>query len=222
MATRDEKKLQTRQALLQAALTLTSQGRSFASLGLREVTREAGVVPTAFYRHFRDLDELGLALVDDVCLTLRQLMRDARLNAGGGDVAIQSSVRSFLHYVKEHSKAFEFLARERFGGPPVVRKAILREIHYFIGELASDLRVFPAFYSMPSQDLEMISDLVVNTVINLIVDILDLLAGQSAREEELIVRTIKQLRLIFLGALTWRADRGAVTAPLQSPGAAGS
>jgi AcrR family transcriptional regulator len=44
-----------------------SDGRSFVSISLREVTREAGVVPTAFYRHFKDMDELGLALVDEVC-----------------------------------------------------------------------------------------------------------------------------------------------------------
>jgi len=35
-----------------------------ASLGIREVTRQAGVVPTSFYRHFRNMDDLGLQLVD--------------------------------------------------------------------------------------------------------------------------------------------------------------
>src|SRR6185369_10513784 len=91
---RDERKLQTRQALLRAALDLARRGGSLASISLREVAREAGVVPTAFYRHFRDMDELGLALVDDVCLTLRKLMREARVAAQGArDVAIQTSVR---------------------------------------------------------------------------------------------------------------------------------
>ncbi|MGS7457649.1 TetR family transcriptional regulator, partial [Mycobacterium tuberculosis] len=70
MAIRDERKQQTRHALMEAALAMVAAGRSFPSLSLREVTRDAGVVPASFYRHFRDMDELGLALVDDTCQQL--------------------------------------------------------------------------------------------------------------------------------------------------------
>ena len=208
---RDERKLRTRQGLLDAALTLTSQGRSLASISLREVAREAGVVPTAFYRHFRDMDELGLALVDDVCLTLRRIMREARVSAQGArDLAIQSSVHGFVGYVLANDRAFEFLTRERFGGRAAVRQAIAREIRYFIGELANDLRAVVPFSGMPSDDLEMIADLVVHTVLNLSADLLELPSGQRVREHELTARTVKQLRLIFLGAGQWRPERGAV------------
>ena len=208
---RDERKLQTRQALLDAALRLTRQGGGIAAISLREVAREAGVVPTAFYRHFRDMDELGLALVDEVCLRLRQIIREARASAQGArDVAIQSSVRGFVHYVRANDRAFEFLTRERFGARPVVRKAVAREIHYFVGELASDLRVVAPFSTMPSDDLEMIADLVVHTVLNLSADLLELPDGQLVREHKLTARAIKQLRLIFLGASQWRSDRGTV------------
>jgi len=208
---RDERKLQTRQALLRAALDLARQGGSLASISLREVAREAGVVPTAFYRHFRDMDELGLALVDDVCLRLRQVIREARASAlGARDVAIQSSVRAFVQYVLAHDRAFEFLTRERFGASAAVRQAVAREIHYFVGELASDLRVAAPFSTMPSDDVEMIADLVVHTVLNLSADILELKEGQRVRAHELTARAIKQLRLIFLGASQWRPDRGAV------------
>ncbi|MFA9204327.1 MAG: hypothetical protein ACEQSD_10050, partial [Flavobacteriales bacterium] len=54
MSLRDERKQQTRQALLDAALGLSTAGRSFSIISLREVAREAGLVPTAFYRHFVD------------------------------------------------------------------------------------------------------------------------------------------------------------------------
>src|SRR5438105_1536277 len=107
MTVREEKKRQTRQLLLDAALRLASTGGGFAGLSLREVAREAGVVPTAFYRHFQGLDELGLALLDDVFLTLRKIMRNARVSAqGAGDVAIRTSVNTFLHYVRANSEAF--------------------------------------------------------------------------------------------------------------------
>ena len=58
--TRSERKDLTRSSLLQAALSLMGEGRSFTSLGIREIAREAGMVPNAFYRHFRNTDELGL------------------------------------------------------------------------------------------------------------------------------------------------------------------
>jgi TetR/AcrR family transcriptional regulator, fatty acid biosynthesis regulator len=213
---RDERKLQTRKALIDAALELARQGGSLASISLREVARAAGVVPTAFYRHFRDMDELGLALVDDVCLRLRQVIREARASAQGArDVAIQSSVRGFVAYVLANEHAFEFLIRERFGARRVVRQAVAREIRYHTDELASDLRAALPFSAMPGDDVEMIADLVVHTVLNLSADLLELPDGQRVRAHELTARAIKQLRLIFLGASQWRPERGAVT-PLAS------
>ena len=65
---------------IEAAFSQLSAERSFASLSLREVSREAGIAPTSFYRHFRDVDELGLTMVDESGLMLRQLMR-LRANA---------------------------------------------------------------------------------------------------------------------------------------------
>ena len=74
---RQERKQRTRQDLLQAALRLL-EDQSFSGLSLREVTREAGVVPTAFYRHFDNMEELGLALIDESFRTLREMIRAAR------------------------------------------------------------------------------------------------------------------------------------------------
>ncbi|MCK8282620.1 TetR family transcriptional regulator, partial [Erwinia amylovora] len=50
---------------MEAAFSQLSAERSFASLSLREVSREAGIAPNSFYRHFRDVDELGLTMVDE-------------------------------------------------------------------------------------------------------------------------------------------------------------
>src|SRR5690554_3445393 len=44
-------KARTRRALLDGALELLTD-RSLDNLGIREVTRAAGVAPAAFYRHF--------------------------------------------------------------------------------------------------------------------------------------------------------------------------
>ena len=51
---------------------------SLATVSLRQVTKQVGIVPTAFYRHFASIDELGLALVDQSFASLREMLRDVR------------------------------------------------------------------------------------------------------------------------------------------------
>ena len=83
---RAERKERTRQNLLDVTLRLIAQ-RSLASLSLREVARDAGIVPTAFYRHFESMDALGVELVDESMRPLRQMIRDARRGqAAHGDI----------------------------------------------------------------------------------------------------------------------------------------
>lgn len=79
--TQAERRQQTRQALLDAALEQMEAGESFDSLSLRSVARAAGIVPAAFYRHFDSMDELGLALVEESFRTLRGMLREAREGA---------------------------------------------------------------------------------------------------------------------------------------------
>ena len=79
-SSRESSKELTRAALLRAALKLLSRS-SFDSISLREVTREAGITPTAFYRHFDDMEELGLVLVEESFGTLSDMLRGARTDA---------------------------------------------------------------------------------------------------------------------------------------------
>ena len=67
---RQAQKERTRQAILAAALEL-SQTQGFAQISLRQVAGKPGIVPTAFYRHFESMDQLGLALVEQSFSTLR-------------------------------------------------------------------------------------------------------------------------------------------------------
>ena len=52
--------------------------RSFASLSLREVAKAAGIVPTAFYRHFASMEDLGVTVVEDSMRVLRKTLREGR------------------------------------------------------------------------------------------------------------------------------------------------
>src|SRR3954470_21139465 len=99
---RSERKDLTRNNLLQASLNLIGEGRSFTSLGIREIAREAGIVPNAFYRHFRNTDELGLALVEESGITLRRLLREARQSGIDQSDMVRRSVLVYQAYVKQN------------------------------------------------------------------------------------------------------------------------
>ena len=74
---REERKEATRRAIVSAALHLLAE-HSFSGLSLREVTREAGISPAAFYRHFESMEALGLVLIDESFRSLRDMLRGAR------------------------------------------------------------------------------------------------------------------------------------------------
>ena len=89
--TREERKETTRRAIVSAALHLLAE-RSFSGLSLREVTREAGIVPAAFYRHFESMEALGLVLIDESFRSLRDMLRGARAGKLDPNRVIESSV----------------------------------------------------------------------------------------------------------------------------------
>jgi AcrR family transcriptional regulator len=62
---RKQQKQETRQKLMDAAASELASGRSFDTLSLREVAKLSGIAPTSFYRHFHDMEGLGLALIEE-------------------------------------------------------------------------------------------------------------------------------------------------------------
>jgi AcrR family transcriptional regulator len=202
--TRREQKERTRTALLEAALRLLER-RSFGSLGLREVTREAGVVPTAFYRHFDSMEELGLALIDDSFRTLRRMIREARSEPLAYEHVIRRSAEILVQHVHAHQLHFRFIARERSSGVPALRQAIRAEIRLFTSELATDLARFPFLDRWSTEDLGVLATLIVNTMVSTAEAIIDAPSGRPEVEEEIVRRAEKQLRLIVLGVPAWRS-----------------
>lgn len=204
MLPRAEKKQLTRQALLGAAIGLMSEGRGFCSLSLREVTRDAGVVPTAFYRHFRDMDHLGLALVEFVGHTLKEALLEVRrheLELGG---AIDASVKIFLEAVQASPRDFMFLAREQYGGSPVVRQAISQLTGGIAADLSRDLETMPKLKHLNKVDLDLMSDLVVKTVFSTLPELVDPPAVLLPGELDPGFRLTQKLRFIMMGAKHWR------------------
>ncbi|MDU8925507.1 HTH-type transcriptional repressor FabR [Pasteurellaceae bacterium LIM206] len=132
-------KEKTRRALIDAAFNQLTAEKSFSNLSLREVAREAGIAPTSFYRHFKDMDELGLSMVDEAGLTLRQLMRQARKRIEKGGSVITISVETFFEFIANSPNVFRLLLRESSGTSHAFRAASAREIKHFVDELAEYL-----------------------------------------------------------------------------------
>ena len=139
MGIRAQQKEKTRRSLIDAAFSQLSADRSFSNLSLREVAREAGIAPTSFYRHFKDMDELGLTMVDEGGLLLRQLMRQARQRIVKEGSVIRTSVETFMEFIESSPNVFRLLLRERSGTSFEFRAAVAREIQHFSAELTEYL-----------------------------------------------------------------------------------
>src|SRR5215510_15410208 len=105
--TRLQQKQQTRRKLIDAALAMSAE-RGFSALSLREIAKSSGIAATGFYRHFRDLDELGLVMVDEVAMTLRRLVREARSRYTEKG-RVRSSIEAFMDYIRESPHHFRLL-----------------------------------------------------------------------------------------------------------------
>jgi AcrR family transcriptional regulator len=202
--TRQEQKEQTREALLDAALEL-SQDAGFAQVSLRQVTRAAGVVPTAFYRHFDSMDQVGLALVERSFATLRQLMRDGMSNPDVFTDLISSSIEILVASVKDNREHFAFVGRERLGGSAPVRDAIQRELELFVSETAVAIRLLPVVSSWSVDDVMALSGLFVRNMVFRAEEVLAMPAGRADLEAELKRKMRREMLMIVFGVVNWQS-----------------
>ena len=201
---RAAQKQQTRQALMAAARTLMDGGRGFGSLSLREVTRTAGIVPTAFYRHFHDMDELGLALVAEVGETFREPLRQVRRNEFELGGMIEASTRIFLDSVAANRAQFLFLAREQYGGSQPVRQILTDLRQRITDDLAADLKLMNRMPHLDDAAMDVVADLVVKTVFATLPELIDPPASDLPAHLNPASKIVEQLRFIMIGGKHWR------------------
>ncbi|MCB0948243.1 MAG: TetR family transcriptional regulator [Mycobacterium sp.] len=199
---REERKQATRRAIVDAALHLLTE-RSFSALSLREVAREAGIVPAAFYRHFESMEALGLVLIDESFRTLRDMLRGARAGKLDPNRVIESSVEILVDGVQQRREHWRFIGRERSSGVTVLRYAIRTEIRLITSELAIDLARFPGLNTWSSEDLNILASVFVNSMIVIAESLED--TTDPATIEEIKRIAIKQLRMIAIGVAGWRS-----------------
>lgn len=194
MESRKEQKDKTRHRLITEALEL-SASKGFAALSLREITKAAGITPAAFYRHFNDVDELGLVLLDEVGVSLRRLLRETRRRTGDGERIAEESVITFLEYVNEKPNLFRLFLGERQGASNAFRKAIRNEIERFVNELAEDLMKRKSKTRIGN--FHFAAEAIVAIVFTIGAEVLDL---PKAKQPALAERLTEQVRMVLRGA----------------------
>ncbi|MGR6872883.1 HTH-type transcriptional repressor FabR [Pseudomonas sp. HK3] len=196
MSTRAEQKLRTRQSIIDAALEL-SKDKGFSALSLREVTRRAGIAPATFYRHFVDMEDLGLALVDQVSLILRQIMRQARHRVKVEGSVVSTSVETFMEFVENYPNLIRLLNSDMVSGPKQFRESIARETRRFAEELTDDLSSPQQMERQPLTNITEVAEMMVMLVFSQGVMSLDM----SEQERKNLVRKLNiELRMVLAGS----------------------
>ncbi|MCG8671329.1 MAG: TetR family transcriptional regulator [Pseudomonadales bacterium] len=202
---RTDRKAATRHRILSAALQLVDEGRSPGELGLREVARAAGMAAPSIYNHFADMDELGLALVDESLARLRSVARAARKEMANDDltVALQVLLQQFLSYVNEYESVLRLLIMQWFNPNPEFRKTIRREMSIMRQDLAENMQVSALTKGMRSASFEAESDAIFSLLITFILNALDL---SKAKREARLTLVEKQVMMIVLGGRTLKQE----------------
>ena len=211
MPIRDERKRQSRQAIIDAALRLSTSGRSFNSISLREISREIGLVPTAFYRHFKDMDALGLELIDQISLNLKSTLHQiGQSYVYQPEAKIDKSLELFFQTIHQHTEEWIFIITERWGASQAIRKAIAREIEYLVEDLAIDLqRLTSVKHIQKLDDLKSLAHLLVNLAFNWVMAWIELSRQYEdpvlAQQQQLLkMQALTQMRLLFHGISNWK------------------
>ena len=86
-----------------------------------------------------------------------------------------------------------------------IREEIRTEVRLLQSELATDLGRFPVLKTWSTEDLNMVSGLMINAMIGIVEQVLSS-RRRGQDDDELIMIAEKQLRLIILGVPQWRSQ----------------
>lgn len=187
----------TKEELFQAALKLIGPQKSIASLSLREVAREAGIAPNSFYRHFKDIDELAIELINRAGLVLRHIIREARLVASKQSSIIRSSIEIFLQQLDSDEGHLGLLLREGYTGSVSYKQAVEQQLNFFQQELQEDLVRLENLNNSRMSHPEIVSAAITQLVFNMGAKVLDMPQKERRRTAE---QTMLMIRMILEGA----------------------
>lgn len=208
-----KQKEKTSQALIDAALEL-SENDGYASLSLRSVARKAGIAPTSFYRHFREIDEMGVEmalqgkLVISDCLTqgLKKMAFPAIKKKDSLSQLLKSIERltrpfaeAFINCFKKNNRLLHLFFQERTGSSEAMRTTIAEATDQLTDILADRLEDIGKSSKNDFGNVRLIAETMLSIVST---GGMEMLFDSETRPAEITGRTIDKLNLLFLGALT--------------------
>jgi AcrR family transcriptional regulator len=181
--------------LMSAALKLAMKTRSIGALGVREIGREAGLNPNTFYRHFSSLEDLGLAILNEVIAGWREPLRDIRRKAAEvasaqipasavstqywevslrrAKVVAALTIDGCFDFVIRNPEAFLIGVGEMSGSSPKLRHRLQEANEELAGDLAADIRIYQLLPMLSNATLKDMSTIIIRQIISLSTDYID-------------------------------------------------
>jgi AcrR family transcriptional regulator len=202
-----------RQRLIAAALRIGASKRGLQALGLRELAREAGLNPNTFYRHFAGLEELSLAIIEDLGRELRTNLRGIRRTVKSPLAeATPRTIEYVFDFALRMPEAFIVAVRELHGAMPPVREALQRMITEVAQEMVEDVQFLDIAPGLDEGPLREISLTVVQQVFYQTLDYIE----QPARRGQIVQQTVRFIDRLFAGALVMQMMKVDSLAALQA------
>jgi AcrR family transcriptional regulator len=198
-----------RQRLIEAALRLAARKSSVASLGLRELAREAGLNPNTFYRHFKDLDELSITIVDEFGQELRRRRQESRRVTTDFATFLSHSLKTYFEFAAEHPEAFLLGFRE-IGSASATGNAVNK----LMDEVARDLADIARQFGELTLPEAAVLDLAGFIVSGLFVQAIEYIEHKSQRRA-IMKRAERYVALLLHGALAMHALEQSRTKPIS-------
>lgn len=196
---RQQRKERTRQSILNTALELSAR-EPLAALSLRTISKEVGIVPTAFYRHFSSIEELGLALAKLSVSVIRELLIEVRAEVPSSSDPIKSSIRALLDSYEKQPALYNFLIQERRCGPEPVRAQMSHDLELVTRELATDLARLPQLRVWSTEDLTILADILLAQSLNAIDQ-----TGTGRARSAVEACLEKQGQMLLVGTRNWES-----------------
>jgi AcrR family transcriptional regulator len=199
MKARESTPLGGRRKLIEAALRLAARKSSVASLGLRELAREAGLNPNTFYRHFKDLDELSIVLVDEFGQELRRRRNESRRMTTDFATFLAHSLKTYFEFAAEHPEAFLLGFRE-LSSPSATGRAVKKLMDEVAHDLADIARQFSEVRLRDEGVLEL-AGFIVSGLFLLAIEYIE----HKSQRRAVLARAERYLALLLHGALALHA-----------------
>jgi len=215
MASRKESKKQKdkiSQALIKAGLKLSAE-TGYASLSLRSVAREAGIAPTSFYRHFREIDEMGVEIVAQAKTVLSDWLTQARKkmtfpvnkktgSPAGLEKAIEGITRpfveTFMTTAGKNQQLIHLFFQEKTGSSEELRDAIADALEQLTRDLTETLDHLSKTAQRPLGDVPLIAKAMLTIVSSIG---MEMLVRPEIKPGAASTRAIRKLNLLLLGAV---------------------